>query len=121
MFADPITVTIAGNAKTLGRVSTNGTSSVYKTSDGVYTLTISHQRTTKNGKSYIRSMARLDFKKVVADPLTSVNDFETLSTYTVEERPDFGFTSTEVKDQLAGYNTWFGLSASQDKIIGGES
>jgi hypothetical protein len=39
----------------------------------------------------------------------------------VEERPDFGFTSTEVKDQLAGYNTWFGLSASQDKIIGGES
>jgi len=120
-FADPITVTIAGNAKVLGRLSTNGTSSIYATSDGIYTLTISHEIVKRNKKDYIRSVARLDFKKVVADPLTSVNDYEILTTYNVAERPTFGFSSTEQKDQLAGFNTWHALAANQDKIFARES
>lgn len=121
MFADPITITIAAVPKTLARVSTNGTSSVYRTSDGLYNLTISHQ-VAKDGR--IRSVSRLDQKKVVADPLTAVNDFETLTNYSVQERPSFGFSSTEVKDQLTGFNTWHaatGAGAAQDKIFALES
>lgn len=118
MFADPITITIAGSGKSLARISTNGNSAVYRTADGLYTLTISHQNT---GKNRIRTLSRLDFKKVVADPLTAVNDFETLSTYYVEERPSFGFSNTEIKDQITGFNTWAVLSATQDKLLGSES
>lgn len=117
MFADPITITIASVPKTLARISTNGTSAVYQTSDGAYTLSISHQI----AKDKIRTVARLDFKKVVADPLTAVNDFETHSCYSVQERPNFGFSGTEVKDQLAGFNTWHALAASQDKLFNRES
>lgn len=117
MFADPITITIAAVPKTLARVSTKDMSAVYKTADGAYTLNISHQVT----KDKIRSLSRLDFKKVVADPLTAINDFEILSTYAVSERPNFGFSGTEVKDQLAGFNTWHALAASQDKLFNLES
>lgn len=117
MFADPITITIAGNAKVLARIQTSGTSATYETSDGAYKLSISHQVT----KDKIRTMARLDFRKVVADPLTAVNDFETHSSYCVQERPNFGFTVTEVKDQLAGFNAWHALAASQDKLFNRES
>lgn len=124
MFADPITITIASVAKVMGRLSSNGTSSVYATVDGLYTLSISHQLVKPaKGKnsSKIRSLARLDFKKVVADPLTAVNDYEFLTTYAVSERPEVGFTSTELKDQLAGFNTWHALGANQDKLFARES
>jgi hypothetical protein len=117
MFADPITITIAAVPKTLARISTNGTSAVYQTSDGAYTLNISHQIT----KDKIRTLTRLDYKKVVADPLTAVNDYETHSDYTVQERPNFGFSDTEVKDQLAGFQAWLGLAATQDKLFNRES
>lgn len=121
-FSDPITITIAAVAKTLNRLSSTSNNrtitSVYGTDDGVYNLTISHTR-TNDGK--IRSVSRLDFKKIVADPLTAVNDYEILSTYAVSERPEVGFSVTEVKDQLAGFNTWHGLAANQDKLYGRQS
>jgi len=118
MFADPITVTVAGVAKVMGRVSTNGTSAVYATADGIYQLTISHQRQS-NGR--IRTVSRLDFKKIVTNPLDSTNDWDTISHYTVEERPAFGFTSTEIKDNLNGFTTWLVLTATQDKLLATES
>jgi hypothetical protein len=122
MFADPITITLpTGGAKVMARQSTNGTSAVYATSDGLFTLTISHQNVNKNNQVYVRTVSRLDQKKVVADPLTAVNDYQTLTTYTIEERPSFGFTNTEVKDQLSGYQTWLVLTATQDKLLGRES
>lgn len=121
MFADPITITIAGVGKTLARISTQGTSSRYQTADGFYTLDISHQVVRKNNQNYVRTLARLEFKKVVADPLSNLNDYQTCTTYTVEEKPDFGFTNTEVKDQLTGFTTWDVLSATQDKLLNRES
>lgn len=121
-FSDPITITIAAVAKTLNRLSSTSNNrtitSVYATDDGFYTLTISHTK-TNDGK--IRSVSRLDFKKIVADPLTAANDYETLSTYAVSERPEVGFSVTEMKDQLAGFNTWHGLAANQDKLYGRQS
>jgi hypothetical protein len=52
--------------------------------------------------------------------LDNTNDYDTQSTYTVVERPEFGFSQTELEHQLLG------LNAEQDsafvgKIYAGES
>lgn len=116
MFADPITITINGSAKVMARVSSTGTSSVYQTSDGNYKVTISHTET----KDKIRSLVRLDQRKVAADPLTAENVYVTLTQYTVFERPIFGFTSTEMDQQNSGFETWMD-STVIGKLFGKES
>jgi hypothetical protein len=65
-------------------------------------------------------MGRIDQRKVVADPLTSVNDYETLSFYFVIDRPIYGFSSTEVEQLIAGLKTWLDNTAI-DKLYGLES
>jgi hypothetical protein len=118
MFAEPITITVNAVAIVMNRRSSQGTSSVWSSSDNLWTLTISHQSV---GKDRVRSMARLDQKKIVTNPLDSTNDWDTFSTWTVEERPSFGFTTTEMKNQLSGFSTWHVLSATQDKVLNQES
>lgn len=122
MFAEPLTITLpTAGAKVFNKQSTKDMSSVWSTSDGLFTLIISHQIIRKNNQDYVRTVSRLDQKKVVADPLTSVNDYQTFSSYLVEERPTFGFSSAEVKDQCTGYSNWANLSATQDKLLNKES
>jgi hypothetical protein len=121
VFAEPITITVNAVPLTFTKQSTKDTSSVWSTSDGLWTLTISHQVIRKNNQDYVRTVSRLDQKKIVADPLTAVNDYQTFSSYTVEERPTFGFSSTEIKNQVSGYSTWVNLSATQDKLLNKES
>lgn len=121
MFAEPITITVNAVPLSFSKISTKDTSSVWVTSDGLWTLTVSHQVVRKNNQDYVRTVSRLDQKKVVADPLTAVNDYQTFSTYLVEERPTFGFTNTEMKNQASGYSTWVNLSATQDKLLNKES
>lgn len=116
MFADPQSVTVAGTPHSLPRVSSSGTSAVYQKSDENWKLSISHQK--QNGK--IRTVARIDQRAVVADPLTAVNDFEILTTYIVIERPIVGFSSTNVNDQIAGFKTWLD-STNVGKLFGQES
>jgi hypothetical protein len=117
MFSDPISVTINSVAKSLPRQSTSGTSSTYGSADGVWKLLISHA-TQKNGR--IRSMIRLDQLAVVSNPLDSTNDYDTLSVYTVIDRPAFGFTTAQVEQIAAGLFAL--LSAGNiDKIVGMES
>jgi hypothetical protein len=117
MFADPISITIAGVANSFARVSTSGKMSVYQTSDGLKTLTISH---TPSG-TRVRTMSKLEIKKIVTNPLDATNDYDVVTTYTVEDRPAFGFTNTEIKDQVTGLNSFTGLSATQDKLLNTES
>lgn len=118
MFADPITITVAGVGKVMARIQTNGTSAVYQSADQLWKLLISHQ-VSKDGK--IRTLERLEQKKVVADPLTALLDYQTLVTQHVIERPNFGFVIQDVKDQVAGHNTWDSLAATQDKAFALES
>lgn len=116
MFADPQTVTVNAVAQTMPRVETDGQKSVYSKADGSYKLTISHSLQ----KDKIRSVARLDFRAVVADPLTAVNDYETQTTYLVIERPNYGFTMVQLEQQIAGFKTWLD-NAAIDKLFGTES
>jgi hypothetical protein len=46
-------------------------------------------------------MARADQRSVVADPLTSENDYATLGVYTVIDRPEYGFSDTQVQQLCA--------------------
>jgi hypothetical protein len=116
LFSDPQSVTIDGNAKSMPRVSTNGKSAVYANADESYKMTLSHQESNKR----VRSMMRLDYRKVVTDPLTSEQDYDTLTTYIVIDRPEYGFSSTEVVNQIAGLEGWVDAT-SVGKLYGKES
>lgn len=116
MFADPLSITINAIAKSLARVSTNGTSSIYQTADGIIKLGISHQNT----KDRVRSVVRVDEKKIATDPLTSEQDWATLTQYHVYDRPIVGFTLAEVQQLNTGL-TGFVVDAVIAKIVGGES
>lgn len=94
MFADPIPgFTYNSVGLTLPRISSTGTKSTYRTSDGVFVVTVSHQ-TGNNG--LIRSMSRIDRNiDVNAD-----NVLERESCYVVLERPASGFTETDAVNLL---------------------
>lgn len=116
MFADPQSITVAGSAKSMPRISSNGTSSIYQNADETYKFTISHQKSNKR----IRSMARVDNRAIVTDPLSSEQDYDTLTFYVVVDRPEVGFTSTNVNDLVAAVKTWLD-STNVGKLFGQES
>lgn len=119
MFTEPITVTVNAVAKVMPRieiVSGSKPGAVYGLADGTFKLSISHTPT----KDRVRTLARLDQKAIVPDPLTAVNDYETLSVYLVIDRPLAGFTMAQVEQLIAGFNTWMG-TATVDKLYGLES
>lgn len=117
MFVDPQVVTIAGQNESMPRVDTGGRKSIYAKSDEAFKLTISHSQPSKDR---IRSMARIDQRAIVADPLSSENDYETLSVYVVIDRPVVGFSATALKDLWSGLKTWLN-DAAADKLYGQES
>lgn len=116
MFTDPQSITVNAVAQSMPRVETNGRKSVYQKGDETFTLTLSH---TRSGDR-LRSMARVDQKAIVPDPLTSVNDYETLSVYLVIDRPDAGFTSTQLDQLITGFKSWLDSTAVA-KLYGQES
>lgn len=102
MFTDPQVVTVNSVAKSMPRLLFDGLSSSYATADGLFKFKISHQKSNKR----IRSMARIDQRAIVADPLTAENDYETLGVYLVIDRPEVGFSSTQVEQLITGFKTW---------------
>lgn len=102
MLTDPQVVTVNAVAKSMPRVELKGTGALYSTADELFKLNISHTKT----KDRIRSMARIDQRAIVPDPLTAVNDWETLSFYFVVDRPAVGFTSAQVDQLISGLKTW---------------
>lgn len=116
MFTDPQSVTVNAVAKSMPRVSTKDLSSQYANADETFRLNLSHQRSNKR----IRSMARIDQKAIVADPLTAVNDYDTLSFYVVIDRPEVGFTVTDVDNLVQGFKAWL-TTASVTALYGLQS
>ncbi len=94
MFSDPLSITVSGVAKTLPRVSVDGSSTVYSTDDGLFEVRVSH---TKNKRK--RSVIRINQKKVAADPLLTERNVETLqAAYIVLDAPVNGlYTNAEQK------------------------
>jgi len=116
MFSDPQTVTVNAVAKVMPRILFDGKSAVYQLADQTFVLKISHQASNKR----VRSMVRIDQRAIVADPLTAENDYETLGFYFVIDRPEVGFSQTQVDQLIAGLKTWLDTTAS-GKLYGQES
>lgn len=117
MFADPQIVTINSVAKSMPKIETSGKKTIYQTNDQLFTLTISH---INQGSDRVRSMVRVDQRAIVPDPLTSVNDWETISSYLVIDRPLQGFSVTQVQQLVAGFQSFLDSTAIS-KIFGQES
>jgi len=117
MFSDPQSVTVNAVAQSMPRVSTNGLSTQYSKADGTFQLKISHQE-LPGGR--IKSMARIDQKAIVTNPLDSTNDYDTLSFWVVIDRPGYGFTSTQTDQLVTGFKTWLD-STAVGKLFGKES
>lgn len=116
MLADPQIITVNAVAKSMPRVLIELGKSTYQKDDETFKLIISHQRSNKR----IRTMSRFEQRVIVADPLTSENDYETLSYYTVIDRPEVGFSVAQVQQQIAGFNTWID-AAMIAKLYGQET
>lgn len=105
-LADPQSISINAVAKSMPRILNEGTHSVYQMSDQTFTLDIRHRSVRRDKKLRVVSTAAFTQRKVVADPLTAVNDYEFLTESLQIDRPEAGFTSTEVTDQWAGFKAW---------------
>lgn len=120
MFTDPISLTISGAAKSLPRVSVEGSKSVYSTDTGDYTLNVSHVKGKRR-----RSVFRIDQNKTAADPFNTERNLPVnQAAYLVLDTPLNGtFTNAEQKaiiDALADAlkaNT----GALTTKFVAGES
>lgn len=117
MFADPQTITVNGVAKTLAKVESKGLTSIYQTSDELFKLTVSHQ-VMNNGR--VKTMARVDQRAIVTNPLDSTQDYDTLSEWYVIERPSYGFALTDIQYLATGFKTWLDNTAIA-KLFGKES
>lgn len=116
-LADPQVVTVNAVAQSMPRTEIKGTSATYQKADETFRLNISHQ-VTKDRR--IRSMARIDQRAIVADPLTAENDYQTLSFYVVLDRPNYGFTQTQCEQLITGFKTWLD-NTMVGKLYGQES
>jgi hypothetical protein len=118
-FADPQSITINAVAQSLPRVSTGNNESTYQKDDATVKLSFRHSYGKRD-----RSVARVDFKKVAADPfLSGVNKEYSMAVYLIIDTPPVGFTNTEQKyvvDALTAYLT-ASSGANVTKILGGES
>lgn len=122
MLTDPQTITVNSVAKTMPKVETSGQSATYSLPDQTFSLRISHQTNKQKGtgKIRIRSAAVFAQRAVVPDPLTSVNDYETVSVQLVLDRPEVGFSSTQIDQMVTGFKTWLD-STMVGKLYGKES
>lgn len=116
MLTDPQTITINTVPITLNRVTAGDLRGVFSDATSEHKLTISHQFS----KGRARRMVRLDRKAIVADPLTAVNDYETLGVYLVIDEPEVGFADTDVANIIAGFFAWYN-SAMVAKVLSNQS
>jgi len=115
-LSDPSVVTINTVAKSMPRIAVGNLSSSYALADRTYQLNVSHA-ITKDGR--FRHTMELVAKKVAADPVTSVNDSVDTTYRFLIDREAFGWTATDVQNDVAGFTAW--LNANIVKLFGTES
>lgn len=119
MLADPQSITVNSVGKSMPRILNEGSHSLYQMSDLTFSLDVKHRTVVRDKKRRVVSLVQFNQKKVVADPLTAVNDYENLLWSVMLDRPEVGFTSTETDQQWAGFKTWFDTTMV-GKIFGRE-
>jgi hypothetical protein len=118
MLADPQVITVNAVAKSMPRILLDGTHAFYQMADQSFSLDIRHtNRREKNKSPRVKSLVIFTQRKVVADPLTAVNDFDSGILSIQIDRPDFGFSSVEFQQMATGLFTWCG-STMVDNLFG---
>lgn len=107
MLADPQAITVNAVSQSMPLISREGTHSFYQKGDLTFSLDVKHRKVVRDKKRRDVHLVTFTQRKVIADPLTAVNDYETLSESVQFDRPEVGFTSTEVDQMWAGLKTWF--------------
>lgn len=116
MFADPIVIAIDGVNHSLPRVLIQGSQAQYANADGTVKATISHQKSKKR----VRSMVRVDQRFMVTNPLNEENDYDTLTYYSVIDRPETGIEAGDVGVLAVGVNTFTSDATVRGKLYGQE-
>lgn len=119
-LADPQTITVNAVAKVMPRIVSTGTSSQYELADKTFGLSIKHNSFKQDKKSRIKSLAAFTQRAVVPDPLTTINDYETVTVSVQIDRPEAGFTQTQIDQMVTGFKTWLD-STMVGKLFGRES
>jgi len=118
-FPDPQSVTINAIANSLPRTSSGDGTGAFTKDDGNIKFLISHSYGRRN-----RRQARLDHRKVAADPLNAAQNLNySMSVYMVIDVPPVGYTPTEAKQVVDGFlaNLQASSAANLVRLIGGES
>lgn len=119
-LADPQSVTHNAVAKSMPRVEVAPKKAIYQNADETFKLTVSHQIQGGRDSQVKSALVRLDQRKIVTDPLTSTNDYGTMSIRVIIERPLYGFSMTEMEQLVAALTGWLTV-ANVDKLYGEES
>lgn len=118
---DPQIITVNSVAKSMPKIPGGaGTSTLYQINDMTFGLLVKHTSFKQDKKSRIKSLAQFTQRAVVADPLTAVNDYETVTISFQIDRPEVGFTATQVDQMVAGLKTWLDTTMVT-KLYGRES
>jgi len=120
MLADPQSITVNAVAKSMPRLTSEGQHSFYQLADQTFGLDILHRPIKRDGKSRVVSRVAFTQRAVVADPLTAVNDFENVTVSVQIDRPEAGFTSTQIDQMVTGFKSWLD-STMVGKLYGRES
>jgi len=118
-FADPQSVTIAGGAISLPRVSSGNGNGAFQSADGTTKLSAAHTYGRRT-----RRMIRLDASKIAADPLLAgVNVKASMSAYLVLDTPETGYDKNQIKEVADAFLAFLTASsgAKLGQFIGGES
>jgi hypothetical protein len=116
MYTDPQVVTVSTVAKSLPRVGTSLNASKYQTADRSRALSVTHTSGRRN-----QDRARLDYSKIVTDPLASDRNLPVgLSVYLVVDTPPTGFSNAEIAAEIIALADWLKTSTNTDKLVGGE-
>lgn len=117
---DPQSITVNAVAKSMPRILVGAMNSTYEIADKTFSLNVRHTSFKSAQKSRVRSLVTFTQRKIVPDPLTTVNDYETVSVSFQIDRPDAGFTATEIDHMVAGFKTWLS-TAMVTQLVGRES
>lgn len=124
-FSDPTSINVGATITPSGGTATSFPNidrsapyrGKYQTSDGLNTLTISHQLGSQRNASTVR----LDLNSTYTDPTTGLAKAITMAVSVQITRPLAGFTNTQIKSQLAGILQLLASTTNQDKLLGLES
>jgi hypothetical protein len=117
-FADPQSVTTSLGAQTLNRVKQGESSTTFQSTEGAFTLDISHNYGKRN-----RHLAKLTWKQVTADPYRpDIYVPTSTSIQLIVDAPVDGFSSTQLADVADGLLDYLSASTNANliKLITGQ-